>query len=408
MATALWLSADPVADGALGVTDRVEGVRRLRREGHEVSLICGGSRDHRGVEGVPTVFLPTRYVPLLGWIWIWPRLIRVLRERGPRTDVVISDFAVLPPLMWWRDRRRRAGRPAPAVILDVRTAPVEAGRIRAGLQQWRFGATLRRFGRRVDAITTISEGLRSEVAKRSRLDPSSIAVWRSGCSWCDDTPAGGTETPRSSLLGQGRFMVVYHGSLSPGRGLFDAIAALDELRDDAPDMDLVLLGAGSAVPALREMATGRRLEDRVIFLDPIPHAQVRAVLSAAHLGLVPLPPRWEWQVSSPLKLMEYLCAGLPVVLTEIDPHRIVPSDAGFVFWAGAGSPGELAGALRLAYESRDRLAALGDEAARWARPRLGWEPQLAVVAALVERLAGGTDHDLVADPSLAGAPAAIR
>src|SRR5207247_4789927 len=87
MATVLWLSADPVVEAALGVTDRSEGVRYLIRQGHDVTLVCGARRQDRPIPGVPSVFLPARYVPLLGWIWIWPRLLRALRSRAGAADV---------------------------------------------------------------------------------------------------------------------------------------------------------------------------------------------------------------------------------------------------------------------------------------------------------------------------------
>src|SRR5207253_4476699 len=171
---------------------RVEGVRYLLGQGHDALMICGGGPNHRPVEGVPTQFLPTRYIPFAGWVPLWRGLSRELAKRGRSADVVISDFAMLPPLMRWRSRCRRMGLPLPQVVLDIRTPPVEASRVRLAMQRARFALTLKIYGRKVDAITAISDGLADYVARLARVDPSSVIVWRSGCSW----PATGASGDR--------------------------------------------------------------------------------------------------------------------------------------------------------------------------------------------------------------------
>ncbi|HEX9311875.1 MAG TPA: glycosyltransferase, partial [Actinomycetota bacterium] len=388
MAAILWASADPVAEGNPGVTDRIEGVRYLLRQGHDVHLVCGARPGHRPVSGIPSTFLPTRYVPFAGWAWLWPRLLGELRSRGAGADVIVTDFALLPPILWWRNRRRRAGREAPAIVLDLRTPPVEAGGVRTWVQRRRFAATLRLFARRAEAVTAITEGFRDEVARLARLDARTIPVWGSGCSWCDRPAQPGPPAPRRREV-EDRFVVIYHGSISRGRGLIEAVEALPILAAEAPDLTLALLGTGAALGELRRLAARLGVEDRVAFLDPVPHDRVREVLEGADLGLVPLPRRWEWELSSPLKLVEYLCAGLPVALTDIAAHRIVPPDAPFAFWAPSADPEALASAMLSAYRRRTELPELGRQAALWARPRLGWAPQLAVlertIRAAVER-----------------------
>ena len=166
----IWLSADPIARGALGVTGRVECARYLLEQGLDVVVICGAEPHHRPVEGVPTVFIPSRYLPLAGWLSLWPGVVRELADRGHGADVVVTDFAMLPPLVHWRNAARRGGRPVPRIVLDVRTPPVEAAPARLALQKARFAMTLRAYGRRVEAITAISEGLAGHVAGLARVD----------------------------------------------------------------------------------------------------------------------------------------------------------------------------------------------------------------------------------------------
>ncbi len=403
----VWLSADPVVEGALGVTDRIEGPRYFLHRGHDVRLITGGRPGDRAIEDIPTTVVPTRYLPLFAWATLWPGVRAALHQAGPGADAIVSDFGLLPPAMAWRSARRRAGDPAPAVVLDVRSHPVEAGRMRLAAQRTRFALTLRRYGRRVDAITTIGSELRDHVAALARVSPSTIGVWTSACAWCDG-PAPATEGPGPDPFPadvRGAFVLFYHGMITAGRGLADAIRGVAIASRDVPDLRFVLLGDGAARRDLRDLAARLGLGDRVRFLDPVPHERVPPFVRAADVGLAPWPPSWDMQANRPLKLTEYLCLGLPVVITDITPHRIVPRDAPFAFWAGDGSPEAFARAIREARAVRGRLPELGAQAAAWARPRLGWSRQFAVLESVIQRAvdaAGGLTAAAAAEAEPAG------
>jgi glycosyltransferase involved in cell wall biosynthesis len=94
------------------------------------------------------------------------------------------------------------------------------------------------------------------------------------------------------------------------------------------------------------------------------------------VGILPFPKYDGWDVSSPLKLFEYLSCGKPVVVTDIPAHTSVLSGRPFAFWARGNSPEELAAAIRSALGSRDRLAALGAEGRDFVCQRYTWEKQV--------------------------------
>ncbi len=383
----VWVSADPVVRGSLGVTDRIEGPRHFIRRGHDVLLITGGRPEDRPFADIPTRIVPATYVPLVTWVTLWPGVMAALRDMTEPVDAVVSDFGLLPPVMRWaKERRAAAGDRGPAVILDVRSHPVEAGPVQLAAQRARFAMTLRKYGRAVDAVTTISPELQEHVARLARLPRQSVPIWTSGCAWCDDPPPLFEQDERAPFPEdvRGRFVLFYHGMLTAGRGLADALRGVAIAAPDVPDLRFVLLGDGGARKDLEEVAGRLGLWDRVRFLNPVPNDQVPAFIRAADVGLAPWPPSWDMQANRPLKLTEYLCLGLPVVLTDIVPHRIVPRDAPFAFWAGQGTPEDFAAAIRDAHARRDRLPDLGEQASRWARPRLGWSDQFDVLEAAIE------------------------
>jgi glycosyltransferase involved in cell wall biosynthesis len=393
----LWLSAEPFAPGALGVTGRVEAIRFLRSRGIDAAAICGGPEGSVAFDDVPTRFLPTRPIPLMAWASQWPQLRRELAREGSTFDVIVSDVSLLPPLMRWR-ARCDPGERCPKVLLDVRTPPVEAGVVRGVLQDVRFRATLARYGRRVDGITATSEGLADHVAGLARRSRADVAVWSSsGSRWSGAAPASDAAPWPEELAPslRGRTILLYHGSISAGRGLDQVIRGLALARPVSPRLALVILGDGPAVPALRALAEDLGLAEDVTFVPPVPHDRVLAFLRVASVGVVPLPPRWEWQVSSPVKLAEYLGAGRPVVLTDIIPHRIVPGEQPFAFWAGSGGAEELSRAFVAVGASTERLPELGEMARAWAAPRLGWERQLEPLLAVTMGLVDDRESEVV-------------
>ena len=61
----------------------------------------------------------------------------------------------------------------------------------------------------------------------------------------------------------------------------------------------------------------------MIFTGKVPYEEVSDYIRTANIGILPFPNITWWAVSSPIKLMEYLAIGLPVVATDIDAHRWV-------------------------------------------------------------------------------------
>ena len=83
----------------------------------------------------------------------------------------------------------------------------------------------------------------------------------------------------------------------------------------APELDqahLVLIGEGPVEEELRQRSRERGVSERVHFAGARDHAQIPALLPAFDVGLVPAINPY----ASPLKLHEYMAAGLPSVAPD--------------------------------------------------------------------------------------------
>ncbi len=102
---------------------------------------------------------------------------------------------------------------------------------------------------------------------------------------------------------------------------------LAELAAARPDWDFALVGE-----ALDESLSDleRRAPGNLVFLGQRPYAAMPAVLHAFDVGLIPFRAGPEGFHASPIKLYEYLAAGLPVISTRIPECAGIPE----VFVAG--------------------------------------------------------------------------
>jgi teichuronic acid biosynthesis glycosyltransferase TuaH len=119
-------------------------------------------------------------------------------------------------------------------------------------------------------------------------------------------------------------LLVYAGTLD-SRIDVDALLALAR---QMPDARIVLVGPLLDAQHLEPLrATGN-----VDIREPLARREVIALIRAADVGLVPHRDNALTRAMSPLKLYEYLAAGLPVVASDLAPMRDV--DAGVLLVAG--------------------------------------------------------------------------
>ena len=115
---------------------------------------------------------------------------------------------------------------------------------------------------------------------------------------------------------RGRCVIGFVGSLKPWHGvetLFEAFATL-LLRRFA--VHLVVVGDGPGRESLERLAGERGLAEHVTFAGAIAHADVPSWLSLMDIATAPYTPHPDFYFS-PLKLFEYMAAGVPVVAGRI-------------------------------------------------------------------------------------------
>ena len=145
-------------------------------------------------------------------------------------------------------------------------------------------------------------------------------------------------------FGVGGKVLLYHGGMTEGRGLFDL---LDAIALAPEEWRLVMMGDGPLRDSLRRHASARA-GDRVAFIPPAPHAELSAWVQGATLGVIPYEDTClNHRYCAPNKLWEYPSAGAPVLARNLESLGAMVREyaIGWTFDDGEDAPARIAARL---------------------------------------------------------------
>jgi glycosyltransferase involved in cell wall biosynthesis len=191
--------------------------------------------------------------------------------------------------------------------------------LQTGKVQRKFVSFSERLGlKQANLVVSVSEPL----AKRaSKLNSDCIVV-----------PNGADlDCFQESIRSQREPFIIYAGSLDEWAGLRFVIEAFPKLRLRIPWINMKIAGAGKERTALQELVKSLLLEDTILFIGKLPYDQLALLLSRSSIGVAMFKPGNAAAFASPLKLFDYMAAGMPIVATDIgDIGRIIKeSKSGF-------------------------------------------------------------------------------
>jgi glycosyltransferase involved in cell wall biosynthesis len=166
-------------------------------------------------------------------------------------------------------------------------------------------------------------------------------------------------------------VAVFTGSLRPWHGIDSIAEAWALLGDKAPELLVVGDGPGRALLE----AAGARVT------GPVPHSEVPNYLAEADIGLAPYA-RDAPDYFSPLKLFEYLAAGLATIAADLPGVRDVVTEETAVLVPQGDAPA-LAEAVATLAADRERRRRLGEAGSALVGTYHTWQHRAQSVLALV-------------------------
>jgi glycosyltransferase involved in cell wall biosynthesis len=260
--------------------------------------------------------------------------------------------------------------------LRLATTAARSGRGPLVVELHRFEEKAREAARAADALVAITTPLRDRLVEAFGLTVPAVVI-------PDAVDLDRFEPPRET----GPSRLVYIGQLQQWKGvdvLIRALATLPEMRA------LVVGGRRGGDPqreALEALARDEGVADRIEWTGFLPQAEIAGRLRRGDVGVVPTRALEGQDVAaSPLKLFEYMAAGLPVVASDMPSLRDVvrPGETGLLF--PEGDPAGLAQQVRrlLDPETYGRLSAASRSEAKGHT----WSARARRILELVEPLAG--------------------
>ena len=185
-----------------------------------------------------------------------------------------------------------------------------------------------------------------------------------------------------------RVVVTFVGTLKPWHGVADLITAAALARQQ---WSLRIIGDGPEMDTLRAQA--ERLGVEADFRGAVAPEEIPAHMAGSAIGVAPYPDLGglEQQYFSPMKVLEYLAAGLAVVASDVGqiPQLLegVPQLCGVL--VAPSDPTALAAALDDLAASPQRRARMGSSGRLLAEERHSWRQVVARILELAGVAQGG-------------------
>lgn len=328
-----YLLADPGIGifGSKGASVHAqEMIRAFRALGHEVTVFCtkrGDKHDDPTSASVPSDLadLPVFVVPVSGAKTAAAREAAVARASARMAELAAEgdfDFLYERYSLFSTAGATARRRGVAPLVIEVNSPLLSEQRLHRSLHDEPTAARATRESfSRADLLSCVSAPVAEWALELLGTDTTAgdrsprVRVTPNGVD-----PARFTPGPRAS---RNRVIIGFLGTLKPWHGtdlLLRAFArVLQTQPGSGPQPGLRIIGGGPEQEHLESLATELGIGERVEFTGPVSPAQVPQLLADLDIATAPYPApaAQAGHYFSPLKVYEYLAAGIPVVASAL-------------------------------------------------------------------------------------------
>lgn len=176
-----------------------------------------------------------------------------------------------------------------------------------------------------DTVIATNESYKELQMLRAGKAPGKIFVVRNGPEGQRMIPA----PPSARLRGMGKTILCYIGSLNPQDGVDYLLRSLKYLSHDLKrdDFHCIIMGSGDSLDDLRALADRLQLNGHVRLTGFVSDEELSENLAAADICVDPDPSSPLNDVSTWIKIMEYMAYAKPIVTFDLKETRFSARDA---------------------------------------------------------------------------------
>lgn len=249
------------------------------------------------------------------------------------------------------------------VVYEVRAfwedAAVDHGTSKEGGVRYRLTRGLENHAlQRVDAITTICEGLRNDMigrgiaAEKITTIPNAVDIDKFALRHAPD------EALKQKLGLLDKRIIGFIGSFYAYEGLDVLLRALPLMLAHHPDLHVLLVGGGPQEGYLRQLTKTLAIEDKVVFTGRVPHDQVQRYYDLIDVLVYPRLSMRLTDLVTPLKPLEAMAQGRVLAASNVGGHLELIRDGHNGILFQSGDPHSLADKVGALLKTPQQWAAL--------------------------------------------------
>jgi glycosyltransferase involved in cell wall biosynthesis len=233
-----------------------------------------------------------------------------------------------------------------------------------------------------DAVMATNNSYKTLAIKRGGIAPEDVFVVRNG----PDPRSFKAVSPDPALKEGKPYLVGYVGTMNVQDGLDILIEVAQYLKNAGRrDIRFVCVGTGPELPALRQLVRDRDLTEMMSFTGRISDEGLLQVLSTAEICVNPDRPCEMNDISTMIKIMEYMALGKPIVQFDSREGRFSAQEAS-LYADRQDGVADFANKILWLLERPEERIRMGEFGRRRIEKELAWEYSVPHLLAAYEKV----------------------
>jgi glycosyltransferase involved in cell wall biosynthesis len=220
-----------------------------------------------------------------------------------------------------------------------------------------------------EVVVSTNESYREIAVNRGKMNPQSVFVVRNG----PDLATFTAVAPNPALKYGKPHLVGYVGNMNIQEGLEILIDVAEHIRGAGrDDVHFTCVGGGPELEILRKMIADRHLNDVFNFTGRVSDATLLEILSTADVCVNPDRPCEMNDMSTMIKIMEYMALGKPIVQFDLKEGRYSAQEAS-LYCDADNRVGDFAAKILWLLDHPEERRRMGEYGRNRVKKELAWE-----------------------------------
>ena len=249
------------------------------------------------------------------------------------------------------------------------------------IQSWLEKLTFRT----ADVVISTNDSYKEIAIKRGGMNPADVFVVRNG----PDLDRVKLVPANPALKHGKRYLVGYVGAIGIQEGLDILLEVAGYIKNQGrSDVHFTCVGDGPYVPTLRKILKEKGLDDLVNFTGSVSDEELMEILSTSDICVNPDKPCVMNDISTMIKIMEYMALGKPIVQFDVKEGRVSAGDSS-LYASEANAVPDFAAKVLWLLDHPAQRAAMGEIGRQRIERELAWDYSIPNLLSAYESASGG-------------------